>query len=103
MSAPEQLPMFERPPFCPSMPSPGTLPEQALHDLAKSSELSQINWLQAGHGWRLGAAIKVLNYLGWCVESVLATPPGRKRPIAFYSLSEQAKQVIADRFGGAHG
>jgi len=101
MTTPEQIPMFEGPAFMPLMPSPGTLPEQALFDLMTMPEVSQIDWLKSGYGWRLAPAIKVLNYLGWCVQSVLATPPGRKRPIAFYSLSEQAKQAMRQQ-GGVH-
>lgn len=96
----EQLSFLETPSFCPILPPRGSVAEQALHDLLER-EWTTPEWDDAGHGWRLAAAIKDLDYLGWEPISIRVPYPGRKRPIARYSLPQKAKQAAyAMRQGG---
>lgn len=98
----EQLSLLPEPPFFPLMPTAGTYADIALHDLLVR-DLTQIDWLNDGKGWRLAAAIKELDYLGWCPESIRVHTPSRRRPIARYSLPQKAKQFVAAmRQGGAN-
>jgi len=94
MTTPEQIPMFEGPTFCPLMPPSGSAAEQALHDLL-ARDLTQIDWLNERKGWRLAAAVKSLDYLGWEPVSIMVQAAGWPRPIARYSLPQQAKQAAA--------
>ena len=94
MTTPEQIPMFEGPAFCPLMPPRGSAAEQALNDLL-ARDLTQIDWLDSGNGWRLAAAVKELDYLGWEPISIRVKCNGRIRKIARYSLPAKAKQAAA--------
>lgn len=84
--------LFDVPVFCPSLPSANSFAGQALRDLVDDT-LTQLDWLQRGLGWRLAAAIKELEYLGWCPESKRVKCTDWPRPIARYSLPEFAKQA----------
>jgi hypothetical protein len=98
----EQMSFLPTPEFCPILPPHGSAAEQALHDLLER-DLTTPDWIDEGKGWRLAAAVKELDYLGWEPKSimVLCTRWGRK--IARYSLSRMAKQAYyAMRKGGAH-
>ncbi|OIN91498.1 MAG: hypothetical protein AUJ20_10745 [Comamonadaceae bacterium CG1_02_60_18] len=101
MNAPEQIPMFEGPAFCPLLPPTGSAAEQALTDLL-ARDLTQIDWLESGKGWRLAAAVKELDYLGWEPQSIRVQAAGWPRPIARYSLPQKAKQAVAQMRGGDH-
>lgn len=104
MNLPEQIPMFDGPEFCPIMPPRGSAAEQALYDLL-ARDLTQIDWLKAGHGWRLAARIKELDYLGWEPQSVRIQYPGYVGKIALYSLTAKAKQAahnLRQRGGDEH-
>ena len=102
MTTHEQIPMFEGPAFCPIMPPKNSLTEQALFDLL-ARDWTTPEWDKAGNGWRLAAAVKDLDYLGWDPISVRVPYAGSKRPIARYSLSAKAKQAAsAMRQGGNH-
>ena len=79
----EQVELFERH-LTASFPSKDSQAGIALAGLLKGQHLRQSEWLDVG--WRLAAAIKELNYLGWPVLSVPVHVEGRKRPIADYSL-----------------
>ncbi len=94
MSTQEQIPMFEGPAFCPMMPPRGSAAEQELNDLL-ARDLTQIDWLKSGHGWRLAAAVKELGYLGWEPKSIMVLCNGWSRKIARYSLPAKAKQAAA--------
>jgi hypothetical protein len=95
--------LFDVPVFCPSLPPTNSYAAQALHDLLNGS-LTQLDWLQRGLGWRLAAAIKELDYLGWCPDSVRVKCAGWARPIARYSLPAFAKQAAhAMRGDASHG
>lgn len=98
----EQLSFLPAPEFCPILPPRGSAAEQALNDLSER-DLTQVDWLESGNGWRLAAAVKELDYLGWEPDSVRVKYAGCKRKIARYSLPAKAKQAIAAmRQGGAH-
>jgi hypothetical protein len=69
-----------------SFPSPDSQAGIALAEMLTGKHLRQAEWLHIG--WRLAAAIKELNYLGWPVVSVLVEVSTRKRAIADYSLPQ---------------
>ena len=100
----EQLSFFPTPEFSPLLPPANSAAAKALYDLC-AGDLTQIDWLQSGHGWRLSAAIKELGYLGWQPQSIRVKCNGWGRPIARYSLHEKAKQAaftLRNSGGAAH-
>ncbi len=98
----EQLSFLPEPEFFPIAPPHGSAAEQALYDLLVR-DWTTPEWDKAGNGWRLAAAVKDLDYLGWEPKSIRVQYPGRKRPIARYSLPAKAKQFMASmRQGGGH-
>jgi len=100
----EQNELFDLPAFCPILPPANSAAARALVDLC-AGDLTQIDWLDQGKGWRLAAAVKELDYLGWQPQSILVTCNGWPRPIALYSLLTKAKQAahtLRNRGGGAH-
>lgn len=90
---PEQTSFWPAPEFSPLLPPRGTKAEQALDDLLAHEHITQIDWLQSGKGWRLSAAVKMLDYLGWQPISIQVKVEGWPAPVALYSLSEKAKQA----------
>lgn len=97
----EQIPMFEGPAFCPILPPKNSAAETALNDLL-ARDLTQIDWLNECKGWRLSAAVKALDYLGWEPKSIMVQHPAWPNAIARYSLPEKAKQAAFTlRQGGA--
>lgn len=54
--------------FAPTLPRRTTKAWLALMDLTRTP-LTQIDWLVMGRGWRLAAAFKQLDYLGWPLAS----------------------------------
>ena len=88
----EQIPMFEGSAFCPILPPKNSAAETALHDLL-ARDLTQIDWLTERKGWRLSAAVKALDYLGWEPKSIMVKHPGWPNAIARYSLPEKAKHA----------
>ncbi len=99
----EQLSFLPTPAFCPNLPPRGSAAEQALIDLL-ARDLTQLDWLDEGKGWRLAAAVKDLDYLGWMPDSIRVKCNGWGRPIARYSLPAKARQAAAGlmRGGAAH-
>ena len=96
----EQQELFDRPGFCPIPPPSESLAERALLDLLER-DLVQPDWFE--NGWRLAASIKELDCLGWEPKSIRVSYPGKKRPIAQYSLSAKAKQAAYTMLhGGDH-
>lgn len=89
----EQLSFLPEPPFCPLLPPHGSAAEQALYDLMER-DLTTLDWINEGKGWRLAAAIKELGYLGWEPKSILVLCNGWGKPIARYSLPAKAKQAF---------
>ena len=88
----EQLSFLPEPPFCPLLPPHGSAAEQALNDLL-ARDMTQIDWLNERKGWRLSAAVKSLDYLGWEPKSIMVQHPEWPNAIARYSLPEKAKQA----------
>lgn len=88
----EQLSFLPDAPFCPLLPPHGSAAEQALYDLLER-DLTTPDWIGEGKGWRLAAAVKELDYLGWEPESILIRCDGWHNPIALYSLPAKAKQA----------
>lgn len=99
----EQLSFLPPVPFCPLLPPHGSAAEQALYDLMER-DLTTPDWIAEGKGWRLAAAIKALDYLGWEPKSIMVLRDGWPRPIALYSAHEKAKQTFSAmrQQGGAH-
>ena len=79
--------------FCPKFPNPNS-PEAAALLALLEGELTQVDWLKRGMGWRLAAAIKELDYLGWEPESILLKRDSWPRPIAVYQLPVKAKRFV---------
>jgi len=88
----EQLSFLPAPVFCPILPPVGSAAETALYDLL-ARDLTQIDWLRERKGWRLSAAVKALDYLGWEPRSIMVQHPAWPNPIARYSLPAKAKQA----------
>ena len=98
----EQLSFLPTPAFCPILPPRGSAAEQALNDLL-ARDVTQLEWLASGNGWRLAAAVKELDYLGWEPASIRVKCNGWGRKIARYSLPAIAKQAAYSlRQGGGH-
>ena len=99
----EQLSFLPTPAFCPILPPPHSAAALALRDLLEGA-VTQLDWLRAGRGWRLAAAIKTLGYLGWQPKSSLVYCADWPNPIAEYELSDRAKEAAASlrKAGGAH-
>jgi hypothetical protein len=96
----EQLSFLPTPAFCPILPPLGSAAETALTDLL-ARDITQIDWLDERKGWRLSAAVKELDYLGWEPKSILVKHPEWPNAIARYSLPAKAKQAAAMMRGGA--
>lgn len=90
----EQGELFESH-FTAVYPGPTSQAGIALASLTKAERLRQAGWLHVG--WRLAAAIHTLKKMGWPVMSLPIHVPGRKRPIAEYSLPTWVLRAI----GGA--
>lgn len=92
----EQGELFERH-LTASYPSPDSLAGRALADMLQGKHLRQSEWLE--HSWRLAAAIKELDYLGWPVVSMPVQIPTRQRPIADYCLPGWVLREVGARHG----
>jgi hypothetical protein len=99
----EQLSFLPPVPFCPLLPPHGSIAEQALYDLSER-DITQLDWINEDKSWRLAAAIKELDYLGWEPESILVKCARCSKPIARYSLTAKAKQAFnaMRQQGGEH-
>lgn len=100
----EQLSFLPTPEFAPLLPPHGSAAEQCLYDLLER-DLTQLDWLREGKGWRLAAAVKELGYLGWEPKSVMVLRNGWDKPIALYSLPSKAKRaayLLLKRGGAGH-
>lgn len=88
-----QLSLLPEPTFCPKSPNPNS-PEAAVLLALLEGDLTQLDWLNRGNGWRLAARVKQLDYLGWEPESILIQREGWPRPIAVYQLPVKAKRLV---------
>ena len=98
----EQLSFLPPQPFCPILPPHGSAAEQALIDLL-ARDLTQIDWLNERKGWRLSAAVKSLDYLGWEPQSIMIQHSDWPNAIARYSLPAKAKQAATGLMRGGAG
>lgn len=92
MNPPEQLSFLEEPDFLPLLPPAGSDAEIALDDMC-NGPVTQLDWLASNKGWRLSAAVKQLDYLGWEPQSAMKKCSGWRRAIASYSLHAKALQA----------
>lgn len=99
---PEQLSFLPTPEFAPLLPPSGSKAEQALIDMLEHEYITQIDWLRSGKGWRLSAAVKALDYLGWEPTSMRVLADGWGVKIARYSLPTKAKQAAYKMRKGGH-
>ena len=88
----EQLSFLPTPAFCPILPPLHSSAAQALADLLER-DMTQLDWLKSGNGWRLASAVKELDYLGWEPKAIRIKCHGWGRKIAQYSLPAKAKQA----------
>lgn len=95
----KQLSFLPPPPLCPSMPPAYSKAWLALHDLCEGP-LTQIDWLRMGRGWRLSAAFKELDYLGWPLESEWVESPAWPKPIKRYFLKAEGMEIATGRMKG---
>jgi hypothetical protein len=87
------LPELPKLKFNPSWPSHGTKTEKALLELL-SRNLTHIDWINKGQGWRLAASINELKDLGWePIKNWTQSKSGAE--IALYSLPPKAKRFAA--------
>ena len=96
VGAAEQLALIPEPPFCPRFPEMNSAAMRALKALMHGA-INQVDWLIRGYGWRLAAAIKELDYLGWQPRSVLRYHAGCRRRIAYYTLHAEALRTARTR------
>ena len=97
----EQLTFLPAPEWNPIMPEFGTNAYLALVDLTQTP-LTQPDWLAMGRGWRLAAAFKDLDYLGWPLDSEWVRPNGRVRPIKRYRLKPEGMRLALLALKGDH-
>ena len=94
----EQLSFLPPPPLSPTMPSLHSKPWLALVDMMEGP-ITQIDWLNMGRGWRLSAAFKALDYLGWPVGSEWVLADGNPEPIKRYFLLPAGLSLAIERLG----
>lgn len=89
----EQLCLFDKPPFCPTHPSPSSLSGVVLATLLRGEALTHPAFLQLTGSWRLAAYVKALRDCGWPVESEeVRLSPTSTRTVARYFLPSWAIQ-----------
>lgn len=87
----KQLSLLPTAELCPSWPSEKSRENVALSLLFKGA-LNQLEWLRLGHGWRLAAVIKNLDYMGWRPVSNLISV-GNQKNIASYEFPEEIRKI----------
>lgn len=102
-NAPETAPLFtvdEAPPSIePQAPSRGTRAWMCLYDLLTVGTLNQCDYYGHRACWRLSAAVKALDYLGWPIKSVMDYHPKREHQIAFYTLANSVRDIAWAKLG----
>lgn len=89
-----QLQLFKGPRKpAPIPPERGCKAWLALLDMVQQGEITQIDWLNTGRGWRLAAAIKELKYLGWSIVAEWVQPASCQNPIKQYRLPTNYKRT----------
>ena len=88
----EQLHLIPPPPFCPTLPKPGSLPHRALLMLAAGNIIDHQDFETVTESWRLAAAVFTLRSLSWPVETIEIPSPTAHcahRVIALYKLDSR--------------
>jgi hypothetical protein len=101
--APEQLSFLPPPPFCPTWPTRGTLPDRALGMLMDGRMIDHPDFENSTQSWRLGAVIFTLRTLGWPVETIEVPSPTEQSPdriIALYRLDAKYTAMALALNGG---
>ena len=102
----EQLTLLPPPPFSPSLPKRGSLPDRALAMLMSGRMIDHPDFEVRTESWRLGAAIFTLRTLGWPVETIEIPSPtahNRSRVVALYKLdAKYTAQAFAIAGGADH-
>lgn len=100
----EQLSFLPPPPFCPTWPTRGTLPDKALGMLMDGRLINHPDFENVTQSWRLGAVIFTLRTLGWPVETIEIPSPTEACPdrvIALYRLDGKYTAQALAMQGGA--
>ena len=100
----EQLSFLPPPPFCPTWPTRGTLPDKALGMLMDGQLIDHPGFENSTQSWRLGAVIFTLRTLGWPVETIEIPSPTEDCPdrvIALYRLDAKYTAQALAMQGGA--
>jgi len=87
----EQLSFFPHPQFCPIRPEKDSNAFKAL-TLMNDGPITQIDWLERRHGWRLAATIHELANLGW--QPISKRVNVANKVIAIYSLTKPAQSAV---------
>ena len=99
--APETAPLFTlaEAPISkdPRTPKRGTRAWMCLYDLLALGTLNQCDYHGYRACWRLSAAVKELDYLGWKVHSVMDYHQKREYKIAFYTLDENLRDLAVEK------
>ncbi|MBU6257280.1 MAG: hypothetical protein KGL18_06540 [Burkholderiales bacterium] len=100
----EQMSFLPPPPFSPTWPTRGTLPDRALGMLMDGRKIDHPDFESRTQSWRLGASIFVLRSLGWPIETIEIPAPTDDCPdrvIALYHLpGKYIAQALAAMTGG---
>lgn len=98
----QQISLLPTAEFCSIWSSEKSRENVALN-LLFDGALNQLEWLKLGHGWRLAAVIKNLDYMGWRPLSKLLSI-GNQRNIACYELPEEIRKITkSSSHRGRHG
>lgn len=102
----EQLSFIEPPPFSPTWPTRGTLPDRALGMFMNGRRIDHPGFEDATQSWRLGAVVFTLRSLGWPIETIEIPSPTKDSPdrvIALYHLPGKfVAQALAIMTGRVH-
>lgn len=102
----EQMTLLPPPPFSPSWPKRGSLPDRALKALMDGRLIDHEDFIESASSWRLAAAIFTLRTLGWPVETIEIPSPTEQCPrrvIALYKLdAKYTAQALAIAGGADH-
>lgn len=86
LAVPEQLSFLPPPPFSPTWPTKGTLPDVALSMFLAGQMLDHSDFEANTQSWRLSAVVFQLKELGWPIESFSIPSPTDDNPSRVVSL-----------------
>lgn len=91
----EQLSFLPPPPFCPTWPTKGTLPDRALALFMEGRVLTTPDFQEVTKSWRLGATIHSLRDMGWPIDGITIPSPTEITPGRLITLYRLAGKYIA--------